>query len=161
MRHKLFLTLFLFYCGIGAISIQSQTLLGIKKVDGTEKFLGLSTLNKITFSDVNLYLNYIGGNSESLSFSSVRKIVFSTVAGVNNTLADTKVMQLYPNPAANYIFLKNAPEGDLSAAIYSVTGSQVLNICLGADVRQIEISCLPKGLYLLKVNNQVVKFSKL
>lgn len=161
MRHKLLLTHILFCLGIGYISMQAQTLLNIKKFDGTEKFLNLTTLSKITFSDVNLILNYTVGNEDPIVLSSVKKIVFTQTAGVTQITADRKSFRVSPNPATSYIELKYAPEGDLNVAVYSVAGSLVLNIQLDSDSRQINVSGLPKGLYLIKVNNHVAKFSKL
>ncbi|WP_243349171.1 T9SS type A sorting domain-containing protein [Parabacteroides sp. FAFU027] len=161
MRNKLLLTYILFFLGIGYISMQAQTLLNIKKFDGTDKFLNLTTLGKITFSDVNLILNYSVGNDEPVTLSSVKKIVFTQAAGVTQIMADRKAIRIYPNPATTYIELKNTPEGELNVAVYSVAGSLVLNLQLDSDSRQINVSGLPKGLYLIKVNNQVAKFSKI
>ena len=146
--------------GIGYVSMQAQTLLNIKKFDGTDKFLNLTTLGKITFSDVNLILNYSLGNDEPVTLSSVKKIVFTSATGVNQTMADRKAIRIYPNPATTYIELKNTQEGELNVAVYSVAGL-VLNLQLDSDSRQINVSGLPKGLYLIKVNNQVAKFSKI
>lgn len=161
MKHKLCITLLLFSMGmgIGIEQAHAQTLLDIRKTDGTVKSISLSTLNKITFSDVDLTLNYSIGGNESFLFSSIRKIIFSKTTGIKPLNADQEILSVYPNPATSYIILKNVPGGDLNASIYNVAGTLVLNLHLDADSRQIDISHLPKGLYLIQVNNQAQKFS--
>lgn len=162
MKHNLFLTLFLICIfGIGVATVYSQSsLLRIKKIDGSEKNISLSTLGKITFSATNLMLNYQGGSNEVVDISSVHKLVFGTSTGVRNSKAEKSIL-IYPNPAMDYITLKNVPEGDVHIAIYSVSGAQALQLQLSSASQSIDVSCLPQGLYILKVNNQAFKFTKL
>lgn len=162
MKHNLFLTLFLFCMfGFGVVTVFSQsTLLGIKKTDGSEKNISLSALGKITFSENNLILNYPGGSNEVVAISSIRKLVFGAPTGVSLSKVD-KSIRIYPNPATDYIVLKDVPEGEMCVSIFSVSGSPVLRLPLSSASQPIDISRLPQGLYILKVNNQALKFTKL
>ena len=163
MKFKLFFTLFLFTLfGIGVMNLQSQTVsLEIMKWDNSDNSINVNSLRKITFGSGNVILNYLTGNVEKVPASSIRKIVFTSVTGINDLYIDTKSMFVYPNPGIDYISLKNLPAGDLTVAIYTLCGNQLLNLQHYTNTDQINISELTKGVYILKVNNQALKFMKL
>jgi len=163
MKLKLFSALFLFALfGIGVMNLQSQTVsLGIMKWDNSDKSVDVNSLRKITFGSGNLILNYQTGNVENVPASSIRKMVFTSVTGVNDLHVDTKSLVVYPNPGIDYISLKNLPAGDLQVTVYTLCGNQLLNLQHYSNVDQINISELTKGVYIIKVNNQALKFMKL
>ncbi len=162
MRRKLYLSVFLFcLLGVGVMRVQAQTSMTLKFQDGTEKSAGLSAVNKITFSDSGLFMNYVGCSNESFTLNSIRKIVFGTSMGTSSILSDKQDIIVYPNPATNYIALKKAPEGELSVAIYRLDGAQMMNVQFSSASETIDVSRLEKGFYFLKVNNKAFKFTKL
>ena len=59
-------------------------------------------------------------------------------------------VDLYPNPASRIIYVS----GDMK--IYSVTGCLLMT----SDRREVDISLLPDGVYLVKVGNQITKLLK-
>lgn len=89
---------------------------------------------------------------------SVRSIDASKVfsdASVQNTLGtrDVKVssgISIYPNPASEKVFIKG--EKVLEAEIYAMDGKK-LNIVLNSD-QSINVTHLPKGIYLLKLKTK-------
>jgi|GEM_PF-284616 len=148
--------------GISVMHVQSQTIfLDIKKWDDTQKSSELSTLRKMTFSGTNLILNYLTGINETVETSSIRKMVFSSFTGIESNMEDAHAIQIYPNPSTDYIFLKNLPEGDASIDVYSINGIQIMNQRLHSANEQIDLSRLSKGIYFIKVNTKVLKFTKL
>jgi hypothetical protein len=163
MKFKLLFTLFLFALfGIGVMNLQSQTVsLEIMKWDNSGNSINVNSLRKITFGSGNVILNYQTGNVENVPASSIRKIVFTSVTGINDLHIDTESMFVYPNPGIDYISLKNLPAGDLTVAIYTLCGNQLLNLQHYTNTDQINISELTKGVYIIKVNNQALKFMKL
>jgi len=162
MKFKLFRTLSLFVIlGIQALPVQSQTVfLDIKNLDGSDKKIELSALNKITFSNSDLILNYLVGTNENIVTSSIRKIVFSTSTGINDIQGDHNLF-IYPNPSSDFISIKNQPEGETNILIYSIAGTQIMRIQHYPGNEPIDISRLTRGIYIIKVNNKALKFTKL
>lgn len=163
MKLKLLFTLFLFALfGIGVMNVQSQIVsLEIMKWDNSDKSIDVNNLRKITFGGGNVILNYQTGDVESVLTSSIRKMVFTSVTGINDLLVDTKSMVVYPNPGIEYITLKNLPTVDLTVTIYNLCGNQLINLLHYSNTDQINISDLTNGVYIIKVNNQALKFVKL
>jgi len=160
MNYK-YKTIILFLSVFFIFQLKAQTIMfDIIKWDSSEKKIDLSTLNKITFTSSDLILNYQAGTAENVAKSDIRKLVFSSTTGVNQINA-VKTLQVYPNPAYEFIQVKNIPDASYIATIYSITGSQVLSIRIYTISQQIDISSLSKGLYFLKINNQITKFTKL
>jgi len=163
MKFKLFRTLFLsVILGMNIMPVKSQTVfLDIKKWDGADKKIELSALNKITFSNTDLILNYLAGTNENVATSSIQSLVFSTTTGFNKILEDKKTLLIYPNPSNDFISLKNVPETEVNITIYTVSGNQIMSFHNYSANELINISHLNKGIYIIKVNNQALKFTKL
>lgn len=68
----------------------------------------------------------------------------------NIYLANKTAIQVYPNPATDFITVKNK-EQNSSFAIYNIWGNQVAK---GTINSKTDISTLPKGLYFVKVDSQ-------
>jgi hypothetical protein len=68
-------------------------------------------------------------------------------------------LSVYPNPATDRLYVVNAA-GNTDITIYSISGSVVLHTVVG-EGGSINIGSLQKGMYLIKMNNTVIKFSKL
>jgi hypothetical protein len=154
------LILIILFVGIVSLQLNSQNVfLNLKKADHTEKNIQLSLLKKITFVGTDLVLNYQSGSTENVTVSTIQKVTFSSYTALSNTFEDDNTFSVYPNPSSEYIYLNNAPTGMTSVSIYSISGIQVMNLIL-VD-KKIDISQLAKGIYLIKVNNQVSKFTKL
>ncbi len=149
----------LFLFGVQTSRAQS-TILEIQKWDNNNKIIDLNSFRKITFSNNDLVLNYLIKVPESIAKSDIRKLFFSEATGIKSIVTDTKLITVYPNPANDFITLKNIPEGRCLVSIYSITGSKITSLYVSGDDQQINVSNFSKGLYLLKVNNQVSKFIK-
>ncbi|VBB44754.1 hypothetical protein TRIP_D260168 [uncultured Paludibacter sp.] len=152
--------LFLFFFLLGLTQIHAQAVyLGILSIDGTEKSVNIQDLKNITFFDSNLNLNYWSGTNESLPTNSIRKLIFTSATGLHK-LDDNKIITVYPNPVIDFIALKNTSANNINVSIYSITGALILSQQQLSATQTINVSNLQKGLYFLKVNNQVIKFIK-
>jgi spore coat protein H len=65
---------------------------------------------------------------------------------------DAAVLQLYPNPASTRLNL-NVKSGPAQLSIRDVSGRLVLQVTLASGYNQLDISSLPKGMYLANVKN--------
>jgi len=152
--------LLIFLLTINISCAQAQNSLIVKFRDGSRSGTLLSTLDRITFSGANLILKRKDATTGSLIISDIDKLNFGVFSGVPEVSTNEKTVQVYPSPATNYITLKNAPEGEVHITVYRLDGGILINKMLSDGTEQIDISNLSKGIYLLKVNNKTLKFSK-
>lgn len=68
------------------------------------------------------------------------------------------IFSIYPNPASDSLFLQGKDKVN-SVEIYDMTGKKILSQSKIFE-NKIDIRSLSKGMYLLKVNNQTLKFIK-
>jgi hypothetical protein len=163
MKIKFSFALFLFALFVmGVLNVQSQTVsLDIKNSDGSEKNIDVNSLRKITFGNGMMILNYRIGTVENVITSSVQKLVFTSFTGLNDLQVEPATLIVFPNPSREYISLKNIPDGDVKIVIFSINGSQLINLQHYTNNEMIDINHLTRGIYIIKVNNQALKFTKL
>ena len=163
MKFKFYYTFFfLMLFAIAYMPVQSQNItLTIKNWEGIDKRVELNSLKKITFSGTNLVLNYLAGGNEDIAFSTVYKILFSSYTALNDIPEDSKSVFIYPNPSSHFISFKNVADSDNQVAVYNINGTHVMNINLSPGAEGVDVSALKRGIYLIKVDGEVLKFTKL
>lgn len=132
--------------------------MNVTKTDGTLLSVQLNNLKKITFSSGNMVLNYTTGSADNLGIALISKVTFNSFTDVRNTLAENTIA-VYPNPATNYILLKDIPGDAKEIMVYSISGVKVMS--LSGQISKIDISSLKPGIYIVRVQNQMFKFSKI
>ncbi len=102
-----------------------------------------------------------GVDLATLKAADIASLKFEYVTtGVENTLVDRFALRLRTNPVENVLsFIGQAPE-NANLAIYATDGKCVLNVA-GWQGDDLDVSSLSGGLYVLKINNQIMKFIKL
>lgn len=160
MLKKFTLLMFLLFAAF--VSVQSQSLY-IKTIDGVITTKSLSALERFTFSNNNLLINYLSGPVETYSLGNISKLSFqSAVIGVDElNLSGNDLMKVYPNPVRDIIYIQNAPAFSYEVSIYRITGSLILNTQISSGEKTINVGFLQSGLYLLNVNGRTFKFVKL
>ncbi len=154
------LGLLIFYLAISTHLLQAQNNLIVKFKSGTQSVSLLSTVDRITFSGGNILLKKTDTSTSSLLLSDISRLTFGLYSAVNEITADPIGLAIYPSPATRYINLLNAPQGEIKIMIFGLDGTTLMNKKLNSGMRQVDISDLGKGLYLLKVNNTTFKFVK-
>ncbi|MFZ4454794.1 MAG: T9SS type A sorting domain-containing protein [Bacteroidales bacterium] len=127
--------------------------------NGTQHPFALSSIQKISFANSSLLLNYRSASPESFSLVAVGAITFSNLSAIRPTIFNSKI-SLYPNPVSDFVSLRNLPEGNNVVTIYRNDGASARIFALSATDKTVDLSQLASGFYLLKVNNQVIKFVK-
>jgi hypothetical protein len=159
MRLNYFSGLLLTFSFLALVDAGAQNL-AVRKTDGSELIVSLSQIQRITFPGNNLALNYVSGSSDLFSLSLVGRIYFTTkTTGADVLEEPASTISVYPNPAKNYLNIANV-SGATTIAIFRIDGSKVFEDKAEQGKTTIGISSLPAGMYLLKANNQVVKFIK-
>lgn len=87
-------------------------------------------------------------------------LVLCSTSGIEESNAQN-VISLYPNPAENSIQIEyTQTNGIENYFIYDAFGKIVQQGVLLSGNEKIDISNLPKGIFILSVNNNVSKFIK-
>ena len=160
MRFKSFLTVLLFFAVTSTTLLDAQSL-SINMRDGSKQNFELKSLQKITFSNNNMVLNNSTGAFATYGIASIDKLlVSSTSAGIKNTKSGKGNTTIFFNPSINQINFLNLPEGTSTVSLYRPDGIQILNAQISANNDFLNVSSLAKGIYLLKIKNQVFKFKK-
>jgi len=156
-KYATFLIALLFGVMVTQGYAQSYSLNIIKWSSGGSS-VEVSSIDKITFTDNDLVMKYYTDNSESLDMLSIRKITFTNnPSGSIDIIGKEKEISISLN-ASNTLRLNNLPAGEQNIEIYSITGVLVQNTAINSDSPILDTNLLNKGVYILKVNNQTIKF---
>jgi len=151
-----------------ATALPGQQKINIKQKSGSQVSYVLQDIRKITFSSGNLVVNKKTGSSDSYLLNNIRCMGFVDNLTEVKPLAEEGKVLLFPNPAENVLNIQLPSEVSSGIIqIISLNGSIVHSetICCKQNAFQIEVSGLPKGLYVCKISTEVgiktVKFNKL
>ena len=139
---------------------EAQNSLIVKLNNNSQSGYLLSNIDRITFLSGNLVLKNKDAVTSSIVLSDIDKMSFGVYSAVPEITANETSLQVYPNPACNFIQLKNAPEGQIHIVVFKLDGSILINKNLTDETQCIDICNLSNGIYLLKVNNKTLKFTK-
>ena len=122
--------------------------------DDVEAKYELATVQQIVPTDGSFTLKR---TAEEADVTDVRCLIFGTMeptpTGITPT--DEAMLYIYPNPVAETLRIDGAAAGS-TLVVYDLQGRTLLQ----TTENQLNVSALAEGTYLLKVNNQVVKFIK-
>lgn len=130
------------------------------------RFYTTNTAGKITVQNIDLgrdvygHINRltVGNNIYSFVLDTAGYVLgynkSSIISGISNTLLST--IRYYPNPTNTILFIEGLPE-KVSVGIYDQTGNLLFSQVVG---KQINVSSLSKGIYLLKIEVDGVAITK-
>ncbi len=131
--------------------------------DGTaEGVTGLSQIMSLRFSDGNLQVKQSAdGQVSETPLAKILSIKFSeqTTTGVTNMTADQLQAVTLAVSAEELRLVGYNTANALPAALYSINGSQYY-ACSRLSESSINISSLPKGIYIFKLGNKSYKIRK-
>jgi len=146
---------------LGALSMQAATVENIivQQKDGTKSSCTLSSVRKITFSGSSMSVIQTDATKTDYTISTVQNLQFG-----NSTTAikeaSTAGLKGYPNPAKDVFNVEGINKVE-SIALYNIAGNELpLSYRQETNGLQIKTTNLPKGLYLLRVNNQTLRIQK-
>jgi hypothetical protein len=127
--------------------------------DGSEIGLQLDQLQKITFSSGMLQLRSTSDILQSYKVENIQKIRFGLFSSVTSPELKVK-LNVFPNPASDFLIIKNAPYENFTVTIFSIDGHLQKQIVTNIN-QPFDVSDLQSGMYLLCINQLTIKFSKL
>ena len=152
-----------FLC-IYSLPSYAQTELLVTYLDKPNEIFVMGEHGKLYFNETELIVDDNSSSPAIIPIATIQKIKISSiedeVAIAENIISEQASAVLYPNPAGNYIYVKSSRQERLPVSIYSITGQMVLEGSFMSG-EQINISHLTSGLYIVKMDKQTMKFSKL
>ena len=153
---KKYFVLILCLCS-GFLALAQTTTMMTLSADGRENSYSLALVQRILFHEngKNSTMSIVHKGGEETS--NVRRILFSETEDVPTSVEESGVAQVYafPNPVTSMLYIQGI-DSDASLNVFSLTGSLVLQ----SSGTELNVSELPRGTYLLQVENQVIKFIK-
>lgn len=75
----------------------------------------------------------------------------AVVLGTQDLAADKNKISFYPNPVVDFVYI-NYDKKIRNVEVYNAAGQQLINEALNAEKGSVNMSRLPAGLYILKIN---------
>lgn len=161
--------------GLTNIDVNAIIVFGIYVFVGTDNGVFLSSNNGANWTPINTGLTdtYIrsfaicgdtlyAGTHQGVWKRSLSEMV--VVVGTNDDLSQNKLL-IHPNPASTSITVENIPTGNNNKlSVYNIQGELIIQKQLYQEKTEINISNLPNGIYILKIEGfdgvKVRKFIK-
>jgi hypothetical protein len=159
MKSLLILEIIAWFVSLGSFA---QTKLVVIGMDETEQTFLIAETGNLHFDETWLYIDEDANQSISIPFSAIRKIVFAPLeTGISdNTAKKNERLLVYPNPVKESIAFIGATDEKRNVKIISLSGQLLLSGEYRPD-EKINVSHFPSGFYLIRINEETLKFSKL
>jgi len=145
--------IFLFFCLLALGGLRSQGSFTVNRTDGTAYSVALDSNGGFYFDNGNLRIvEAQDGNATTEPLSTLRSIAVRHDNAVA-TVTGTSQLTLFPNPSSDYIVVDGAT-GEIT--VFSIGGVKMLTGSQG----RLDISSLPRGLYVVHDGTRTAKFVK-
>ena len=126
----------------------------VHQLAGADYTHALATIGKFTLTDNKLCLVFTDGQIiDVCPISNLGSLTFeSKTTAISNIQRNEITVTLAPNPTSGSVYINGVAEG-AHVNIFDIAG----HIVLRGAAPAVELSALPKGVYLLQVATQVVK----
>lgn len=151
MKNK-FILMFVLFCSMQMMA----TNLVLLKSDGQQQLQDIATIGKWVYVGDELQLLDKAGNVLAAEpLANIKKITFAVSGDATSTenVAESTIL-VYPNPTQDVLMIQGAEAQTLR--VYDLQG-RLLKAEYG---KQMQVSNLSEGTYLLQVGTQVVRFIK-
>ncbi|RZJ74762.1 MAG: T9SS type A sorting domain-containing protein [Flavobacterium sp.] len=137
---------------------------GYYKITNVNTGKSLDVENVSTANGANIQVwDYTGGLNQQWQFVQVEATAKNAITKELTPEEGQNDMTVYINKTNDYLKIDTSHEGDGVVELYSVTGQSVLKKSVSftkGTPSEIEISKLPKGLYIVKINDSKGSYSK-
>ena len=158
MRQKKVKLSALLLLGLGLTGLEAQTM-HVKETIGTQTSYLLSNIRKLDFAPGNITVAKTVGIPDTYALSGIRYLNFQDLTTAIASVDQQGALQLYPNPVADVLNIQLPNEGNQVCIIEILTidGRLVYKEKQNPykNATQINVSALPQGIYLCKINNGI------
>jgi len=144
-----------------SMAVQAQQGLLVKSSTGAVTSVSYKDVSKLTFvNEIMTLVSPAGISGQSYALATVASVTFGdvTINAIDEPLTSNGI-NLYPTFTSSSVNLQGAAIG-AQVAVYSMTGSVVMQLQVASDLQSINVRDLKAGIYLLRVNGKTFKFSK-
>lgn len=145
--------------GLANVKSQESNLV-VKLKSGLSNSLSIKSIKSIYLASSMLYLNVFDGTNAVYANADIQKIYFEDATAVAPVAENTKLLA-YPNPTKGVVYFRGLTEESVPVRVFNLSGVEVLNGRINSSVQSLDISFLPRGIYLINLNNKLVKMIKL
>lgn len=157
MKKKLLLCCTILFLCAGRIVAQSDENVWHMITD-TRLYIPMEQVEYLLFADDSMSFSVVKTNNEIVS--DVASVSFDKVPlAVEDAQRDMFDISIFPNPVASYLHLQGITQA-ATAQVLSLDGAVIIETALQPGNADINLSALTPGVYMLKVNNTVIKFIK-
>lgn len=151
--------LLIIFCFLSMQSIAQKSII-VQLRNGSESYVQLEQLQKITLGASMLELRNPSEILQSFKIEEIQKIRFGVYSSITSPTSEFN-LQVFPNPVTDFFTIRNAPKETYKATIHSIDGRIIKEISNIGENQEINVAELQTGIYLLRVNKSIIKFSKL
>lgn len=164
MKKYRFYTLLLAFVGSGARADDTRLVMGVKFIDHggvVKEGVALQTIKHIRFRNGGVVVEQKDGKSLSVPFAQTGKIVFGMVQtkGVTPMPMQQTTLKLIANDGS--ISISGLPENrEYALQVFDMAGQLIYSEANYYEGKSISTSSFVHGTYLIRINNQTLKFVK-
>ena len=140
---------------IASAPIMAQQMLVEKNTD--IETIEFDKLDKITFSGTTVKISQTDGTATEASMGEISRIYFSNHSSIESAVAECEEIISY---VSSDDIAVNCCAGEI-ITIYNIIGKQLVCVRQKSDNGIISIASLPKGIYVIRANDQTAKFVKI
>jgi hypothetical protein len=141
------------------VKSQESTMV-VKLKSGVSNSLNIKSIKSIHLASGMLYLNEFDGTNAVYANADIQKIYFEVATSVPSVPENPNVLA-YPNPTLGLVYFKGLTEETIPVHVFNLSGVEVFSGRINSSVQSLDISFLPRGIYLINLNNKLVKMIKL
>ena len=125
-----------------------------------QKVYKMDDIESITFDGATMKVNKNSKETETINLAEITNISFDVSTGVNGLKVKDENLLISVKAGSNIIEIGGYDNSkNYSVDIFNTAGAKVLGYANWRG-EQLNISSLSKGVYVLKINNTTLKFSK-
>jgi V8-like Glu-specific endopeptidase len=88
------------------------------------------------------------------AFYAFKEIIKNSLLGIDDNKTPNQTVELYPNPASDYVHLKLEVSRKYSLALYTPSGSKVTEESFYGEEKIISLAMISPGMYVLEVKSE-------
>ena len=153
MKIKLFLSMLAIFFASQLFANEVTECVAVS-ADGSETTYALLDIKRIEINATDSKASMTILNKDGIYSSEYQKILFAESATDIEELGISSIF-VFPNPVSNTLYIQGVDD-DASLEVYNLTGKSVIK----DKGTELDVTSLNQGTYILRINNQYVKFIK-